>query len=79
MYNASKTRRGVMIATGRTDGESAGAGSRHSAMLVERVNKANTRNMGPVGEVAQIGRASIPIVTEGMRRTGFIAQAKLSD
>ena len=55
---------------GRSQGETAGAGSIHAAVLNERPNISNPRNQGPSRALGRIGQSSIPVATMGSRNTG---------
>ena len=54
----------------RSQGECPGAGSLYSAFLTERPNLAMTRNMGPSRAPSRSGGTPIPIVDQGVRKTG---------
>lgn len=59
--NATSPAKGATLPAGpTTDGERSDVGSSYSAELVERDNKANTRNQGPsrAGLIGELGSAS---------------------
>lgn len=54
----------------RSQGEVSGAGSIYAAMLNERPNVANTRNLGPMRAPSRSGASSIPVTSMYGRKTG---------
>lgn len=54
----------------RSQGEVPGAGSIYAAMLNERPNISNPRNMGPSRAPSRIGGAPMPVVGMDVRKTG---------
>ena len=55
---------------GRSQGETAGAGSIYAAVLNERPNVSNMRNQGPSRTPSRSGSSAIPVMRMGRRRTG---------
>jgi hypothetical protein len=63
---------GNMSGGSRSQGETPGAGSIFSAVLAERPNLSNRRNLGPSREPSIIGGRAMPVVDMGDRKTGRI-------
>ena len=58
---------------GRSQGETAGAGSIYAATLNERPNLSNPRNRGPERAVSRSAATPIPIETMASRATGRLS------
>lgn len=58
--------------SGRSQGETPGAGSIHMAVLSERPNISNLRNHGPMRAPSMAGSTPIDVVTTEQRKTGRI-------
>lgn len=57
---------------GKSQGETAGAGSIYAAVLNERPNVSNRRNQGPSRSPSRSGSTAIPVVSQRRRNTGKI-------
>ena len=70
------TRRGLFpndnMGGDRSQGETPGAGSIFMAVMTERPNLSNPRNMGPSRMPSRSGSTPIDVVTQNMRNTGRI-------
>ena len=56
----------------RSEGETSGVGSVYSATLAQRENKSNMRNQGPSRASSRMGSSTIPVLTQGARKTGRV-------
>lgn len=57
----------------RSQGETPGAGSIYTAMLNERPNLSNLRNLGPERAPSRVGGTALPIATMDTRATGRLS------
>lgn len=56
----------------RSQGETPGTGSLYAAVLNERPNVSNPRNMGPSRAPSRMGSTPIPVVGQDVRVTGRV-------